>query len=265
MAAGNIEAPVVVLLHGVGGNSMDWRFQFAELADAYRLVAWNAPGYMLSDGFKTEKPGCREYADALADFLDALKLKQVNLVGNSNGSRVAQCFAIHHPTRMLKLAMVGPSAGRNDITEAEKAKITAMRQAQIATGGYALGARVEALLGPDTSPDIRELARNVLRATNPRGFMHGINLLLSGGYSPEQVGAAVKIPVLMIAGTADRVSPKDTNAALIRSDISLTLKRQRRSTGCSEHSCRSSGATVAAAAKCRRVAYFDSTKKDSSC
>ena len=218
MAAGKVDAPVVVFLHGIGGNSMDWRFQFAGL-DGFRLVAWNAPGYMLSDGFRTEKPACREYADALADFLDALKLTQVNIVGNSNGSRVAQCFAIHHPTRIIKLAMVGPSAGRTDIPEAEKTKVTAMRQAQIATGGYGLGARVDALLGPNTSPEVRELARNVLRATNPRAFMHGVNLLLSVGYSPEQVGTAIKVPVLLIAGTADRVSPIETNATLIKKAV----------------------------------------------
>lgn len=27
MAAGNRQMPAVVMLHGVGGNSMDWRFQ----------------------------------------------------------------------------------------------------------------------------------------------------------------------------------------------------------------------------------------------
>jgi pimeloyl-ACP methyl ester carboxylesterase len=219
MAAGNTDEPVVVLLHGVGGNSMDWRYQFAGLADRFRVIAWNAPGYMLSDGLRTEKPGCREYADALADFLDALNLKQVNLVGNSFGSRVAQCFAIHYPTRIIKLAMVGPSAGRNGISEAEKASVIATRQAQIATGGYGFGARVEALLGPKVSPEIRELERNVVRATNPRAFMQGINLSLSESYSPEDLSVAinaVNVPVLLIAGSADRVSPVDANAALLQ-------------------------------------------------
>jgi pimeloyl-ACP methyl ester carboxylesterase len=45
------------MLHGVGGNSTDWRLQFAGLSDSFHVVAWNAPGYMLSDGFKLEAPG----------------------------------------------------------------------------------------------------------------------------------------------------------------------------------------------------------------
>src|SRR5262245_50287692 len=52
MAAGLFDAPAIVALHGGGGNSMDWRFQFAGLSDQFHVVAWNAPGYMLSDGFK---------------------------------------------------------------------------------------------------------------------------------------------------------------------------------------------------------------------
>src|SRR5436309_219800 len=54
MEAGRADAPAIVLLHGVGANSMHWRFQFAGLSDAFRIVAWNAPGYILSDAFKTE-------------------------------------------------------------------------------------------------------------------------------------------------------------------------------------------------------------------
>ena len=68
-----IGGAAIVFLHGIGGNSMDWRFQLAGQSDSFRVIAWNAPGCVLSDGFKTDKPGCREYADALADFLDPLK------------------------------------------------------------------------------------------------------------------------------------------------------------------------------------------------
>ena len=89
--------PALVLLHGVGANSMHWRFQLAGLSDRFRVVAWNAPGYVLSDALKTDNPDCKTFADALGDFLAALKLDRINLVGNSFGTRVAQCFAIHEP------------------------------------------------------------------------------------------------------------------------------------------------------------------------
>src|SRR5215470_2887935 len=93
MEAGGPDAPAIVLLHGVGANSMHWRFQFAGLADRFRLIAWNAPGYLLSDNLRAETPSCRDYADALDDLLSALAIDGFHIVANSFGTRVAQCFA----------------------------------------------------------------------------------------------------------------------------------------------------------------------------
>jgi len=215
MEAGGTGAPAIVLLHGVGGNSMHWRYQLAGLSDSFRVVAWNAPGYILSDAFKTEWPTCQDYSDALSDFLAAMKLDRVNIVGNSFGSRVAQCFAIHQPSRVIKLAMTGTGIGPKGMSEEEKAKIVATREGQIAKGGYGFGARVNALLGKNASEQTIDLVRDVVRATSPRGFMHGVKLGMVDGYDPETVAAKVTAPVLMISGSEDRVNPIDKNAAIL--------------------------------------------------
>jgi pimeloyl-ACP methyl ester carboxylesterase len=215
MEAGRTGAPVIVLLHGVGANSMHWRYQLAGLSDSFRVIAWNAPGYILSDAFKTEWPTCQDYSDALADFLAAMKLDRVNIVGNSFGSRVAQCFAIHQPSRVIKLAMTGTGIGPKGMSEEEKAKIVATREGQIAKGGYGFGARVNALLGKNASEQTINLVRDVVRATSPRGFMHGVKLGMVDGYDPETVAAKVTAPVLMISGSEDRVNPIEKNAAIL--------------------------------------------------
>ena len=215
MEAGRADAPPLVLLHGVGANSMHWRYQLAGLSDAFHVVAWNAPGYILSDAFKADWPGCRDYADALADFLAALKLDRVNIVGNSFGTRVAQCFAIHYPDRVIRLALTGTGIGPKGLSEDDKAKVVAAREAQIAKGGYGFGARVDALLAKGASAQTKAMVADVLRATNPRGFMHGVKLGLADGYDPETVAAKVTAPVLMISGVEDRVNPIDKNAAVL--------------------------------------------------
>jgi pimeloyl-ACP methyl ester carboxylesterase len=215
MEAGRPDAPALVLLHGVGANAMHWRFQLAGLSDRFRVIAWNAPGYMLSDAFAKDTPDCRDYADALADFLAALKLERVAIVANSFGSRVAQCFAMHYPERIQKLAMTGVGIGPRGVSEEDKQKIIATREAQIAEGGYGFGARVGALLSAKASKETIDLASHVVRATNPRGFMHGVKLGLADGYSPEEVAPKLTMPVLMIQGAEDRVNPTDKNAAVL--------------------------------------------------
>lgn len=215
LQAGRADAPVLLLLHGVGANAMHWRFQLAGLSDRYRVIAWNAPGYMLSDAFMKDTPDCKDYAESVADFLAALKIERAYIVGNSFGSRVAQCFAIYYPDRVLRLAMTGTGVGPKDMPAEQKAKIIATREGQVAKGMYGFGARVDALLGPNASPELKAEVQRVLRATQPRGFIHGVKLGMANGYSPEESGAKLTMPVLMIQGRADKVNPGDVNAAVL--------------------------------------------------
>ncbi len=220
LEAGPKGAPVIIALHGLGDNAMQWRFQLKGLSDRFRVIAWNAPGYMLSDDFKTERPGCQDYADALADFLDALKLTRVNLLGNSFGSRVSQCFAMNYPARVNKMVFVGPSAGRKGMTEQEKDQLIASRKEQVAQGGYNFpGKRVSALLNAKARPELIELTSYAMRATNPRAFMHGTYFAIAEGYSPAEVGAKVTAPLLLIAGDEDRISPLAANAEALHKAI----------------------------------------------
>lgn len=214
MEAGAADAPPLLLLHGVGANAMHWRFQFAGLSDRFRVIAWNAPGYMLSDNLVTEVPEGRDYADAFADFLDAAGVTRCAILANSFGSRIAQCVAWFHPGRITHLAMTGTAIGQRDMTEQMRSKLIAARQAQVAAGGYEFGARAKALVGPDASEQTIAIIRHVLRATNPDGFMRAVRFLASNTYTPD-FAAGLTMPMLLIQGEADTVTPLESNAAVL--------------------------------------------------
>src|SRR3984885_699620 len=79
--AGDPNAPVVLLLHGFPASSFQYRELIPRLADPYRVIAPDLPGF----GF-TEVPAERGYVytfDALAktidSFTDALDLKKYAL------------------------------------------------------------------------------------------------------------------------------------------------------------------------------------------
>ena len=109
---------------------------------------------------------------------------------------MAQCFAVHYPGRVIKLAMTGTGIGPRGLSEEHKKQVIATREGQIAKGGYAFGARVTALLGPRPARNERAGAQRV-RGTSARGFMHGVKLGLTEGYSPDKA-AGPPSPVLMI-------------------------------------------------------------------
>ena len=212
MEAGAQTAPALVLLHGIGANSMHWRFQFARLADRYRVIAWNAPGYMLSDNLVADTPVCRDYADALRDFLDALGIGRFHLLANSFGTRVAQWFAYWHPGRIGHAVFTGSSIAQARSAE-ERARIIEGRMQQIGRGGYGFGERAAALLGSHASADTIELVRHTLRATNPRGFMQTVRRSAEDHAPP--LGAGLTMPLLMIQGEDDRIMPAGANASLL--------------------------------------------------
>ncbi|HVH76958.1 MAG TPA: alpha/beta fold hydrolase [Stellaceae bacterium] len=216
MAAGDPAAPALVLLHGVGVNSMHWRFQFAALADRFRVVAWNAPGYLLSDNLRAETPGFDDYAGALEDFLGALGIGRFAVLGNSFGTRVAQAFAYRHPGRVTQAVFTGTSIAQG-MTQEERARTLAAREAMIARGSFAFAARAEALLGSRASPETRALVEHTLRATNGRGFLQAARFIAAADIPP--VGAGLSMPLLLIQGAEDRVAPAERNAVRLKEAV----------------------------------------------
>jgi pimeloyl-ACP methyl ester carboxylesterase len=81
------------------------------------VIAWNAPGYMLSDNLLAETPGWRDWAEALHDFLTALGIGRFDLWGNSFGTRVAQCFAAACPGRIAHAVFTGTSVAQGTSPE----------------------------------------------------------------------------------------------------------------------------------------------------
>ena len=212
MEAGQSELPPVLLLHGIGANSLHWRYQLAALASRFRLIAWNAPGYMLSDNLRAETPSGRDYSDALDDFLKALGVAGFNVVANSFGTRVVQSFAYHYPGRIDRAIFTGTSIARATSPE-ERAQALKPRAAMIQRGGYAFGERVSALLGAAASPETIALVQQTLRATNPAGFMQAARFLAGDDTPP--LGSGLTMPLLMIQGEEDRVTPAAANAELL--------------------------------------------------
>jgi pimeloyl-ACP methyl ester carboxylesterase len=215
MESGRSDADSVLLLHGIGGNSLYWRFQFPGLADRFRLIAWNAPGYFLTDNLRAETPSARDYADALYDFASAVGVAHFAVIANSFGTRVAQCFAHYHPGRISCAVFTGTSLPQE--LPDDRASGLAARGKMIERGAYAFGERAAALVGPSASADTLVLVRQTVRATNPSGFMQAARFVASGDMPP--LGSGLTMPLLMIQGDQDRVTPAESNAARLAAAV----------------------------------------------
>jgi pimeloyl-ACP methyl ester carboxylesterase len=103
--AGPQDAPTILLLHGFPSSSRMWQPLLDRLADTFRLVAPDYPGFGHSDA-----PGHAEFAytfDHLAAiigrFTEVLGLRHYTLVVQDYGGPVGFRLAIAHPERLEAL------------------------------------------------------------------------------------------------------------------------------------------------------------------
>ncbi len=97
----------VVFLHGLGGSRTAWEPQLEALADRWRCVAWDMPGYGASEPIVPLT--FEAIADAVARLLDGLAVDTAHLCGLSFGGQHALHTALRQPDRVRSLVLADTS------------------------------------------------------------------------------------------------------------------------------------------------------------
>lgn len=104
----------IVLVHGFLTNGELWRDVAPRLAEGFRVIVPDWPlgshELPLTPGTDLSPPGL---AKIIADFLAALDLRDVTLVGNDTGGALSQLVAVHHPERLGRLVLTPCDAYEN--------------------------------------------------------------------------------------------------------------------------------------------------------
>jgi pimeloyl-ACP methyl ester carboxylesterase len=99
----------VLLLHGLGATKASFLPTVAALADSFRVIAIDLPGFgdsAMPLGAPYDPPF---FARSVVEVLDALDIDRAHLVGNSMGGRVALEAGFTAPDRVDRLALLSPS------------------------------------------------------------------------------------------------------------------------------------------------------------
>jgi pimeloyl-ACP methyl ester carboxylesterase len=105
--------PVALFVHGVLLNGYLWRHQLEELKTLRRCIAVDLLAHGDTTISETQDVSVTANAHMLAEFLDALKIEQVDLVGNDSGGGVCQIFAALYPQRVRSLVLTNCDAHDN--------------------------------------------------------------------------------------------------------------------------------------------------------
>jgi pimeloyl-ACP methyl ester carboxylesterase len=108
---GNPSGPPVVLIHGYTDNARDWVPVLPYLSKRFRLILVDIRGHG-----KSSKPECcysrLDFAYDIKLLLDALSIRQADVVGHSLGSIIAQTFAEYWPERTDRVVLISSTGGR---------------------------------------------------------------------------------------------------------------------------------------------------------
>jgi pimeloyl-ACP methyl ester carboxylesterase len=118
--AGPKDAPVVLLLHGFPTSSFQYRHLIPRLADRYRVIAPDLPGF----GF-TEVPAARKYkytfdslAESILAFNDVLNLKRYALYVFDYGAPTGFRLAMARPERVTAIVSQNGNAYEEGLGDA---------------------------------------------------------------------------------------------------------------------------------------------------
>jgi pimeloyl-ACP methyl ester carboxylesterase len=122
--------PVALFVHGVLLNAHLWRHQLAALSDLRRVIAVDLLAHGSTEIAPDQDVSAAANAKMLGEFLDALNVDTVDLVGNDSGGGIAQIFAAMNPDRIRSLTLTDCDTQDNWPPEAFKPFV-----AMVAAGG----------------------------------------------------------------------------------------------------------------------------------
>jgi pimeloyl-ACP methyl ester carboxylesterase len=172
-----------------------------------------------------------DMADDTAGLLDALGIKRAHICGMSMGGMIAQTMAIRHPSRFLSLISIYSSTGNPELPQPKPEVIGFL----IAVPPNERNAFVEHMVGLFKTiagpgfPVEEEWTRKIIaegydRCFYPQGMARQLVAILTQGNRKPAL-ASVKVPTLVIHGTADPLVPveggKDTAKAITGAQLML--------------------------------------------
>jgi pimeloyl-ACP methyl ester carboxylesterase len=195
------EKNLLILLHGSGGDSSVWEEQ---LRENIPVIAPDLPGHGRSDG--PLRTSAQEYAAWLDSFIRALDIKIFFLAGHSLGGAIAQEFGRAFPRSAAGLILAGTGTHaiiapeylhmlRQNFSAAVKASCLTAYASGAADAVYVQGSEMLTRNGPDALYS---------------------DLQAYKAFDSRPWAATLSLPVLVLCGSDDRITPPADSEELIR-------------------------------------------------
>jgi len=205
------EAPLVLLQH-ITGTIDDWDpYLVDELGAGRRVIAFDNAGVGASDGSAPDS--IEAMADSALEFIDALGLKKVDLLGYSMGGFVAQVIAARRPETVRKVILASTGAAGGEGLE----KIADVLQSAFAFAAKENKHPKQRLFFRESSDGQSAAAQFLARLREPftqadqtagdAAIQSQVRAFIAWGRSADVHTKAISSPTWVVAGDGDEMIP----------------------------------------------------------
>ena len=237
----------LVMVHGLGGNALNWLAVGPQLAEHYHPLAVDLAGFGQTPLFgRSATVGA--HAQLLHNFITKVVGEPAMVMGNSMGGHVSILEAAEHPEWVTSLVLVDPAIPGPHVRRPEPRMLGAIAALSVPGLAQSLLDRELRSLGPEAlvrralelvcadpsrvDPEIVEAhvqltrEREHLGRQNMRAFIQATRSIGFRMADPRFWSrvAAVKAPTLIIHGSLDRVIPVAAARELHRNRPDWDLK-----------------------------------------
>ncbi|WP_067683083.1 bifunctional fumarylacetoacetate hydrolase/alpha/beta hydrolase family protein [Nocardia miyunensis] len=203
--------PAVVLIHGLGGATTVFEPQVAALAETHTVLRYDLSGHGRSP--LAGAASIDAWVEELRALLDAEGMTTTALVAHSMGTLIATTFATRYPDRVSSIALLGPVRTQNDqARKGTHARARIVREGGMSAVADTIVANALSRKTLETQPLASALVRELLLGQNPEGYATACEALAA---AVEPDIASIEVPVLLVTGDADPVSPVAVNEDLL--------------------------------------------------
>lgn len=197
--------PPLVFVHGAAEDSRIWQPQLAGLADEFTVVAWDEPGA----GRSSDVPasfGLADYAECLAELIEAIALGRAHVAGLSWGGTVVQELYRHRPDLVATLILIDTYAGWKGSLAAEevRGRVAAARR-MLAAPAAQFDPTLPGLFAGKPPIEFVALLEQIAATVRPHSLETQLRVMADA--DQRDLLAHIAVPTLLIWGELDVRSP----------------------------------------------------------
>lgn len=196
----------IVLVHGFGSSRDSWNRMAGRLTKHFRVIAPDLPGWGETTRIEAESYAYPKQVTRLREFITALGMGRVHLIGHSMGGFICSAYAVQYPDDVATLGLIAP----HGVTEPQASELAR----SVAAGDNWLVA--------SSMPEFERLLNNVFakRPYLPKSVLRAVaNRAIAGSAKSAKIFAEmqsndpplearlgrIKAPALILWGDQDRV------------------------------------------------------------